>query len=60
MVNCNTEGMLENSSIFQYGLPIILLGLLACGLTYLFVKIYSQHLELKLKQIAKKHGTSTN
>lgn len=50
MINCNTQGMLENSSIIQYGLPIILLGLLACGLIYLFIRIYNQHSELKLKK----------
>ena len=51
-MNCDTQGMLENSSIIQYGLPIILLMLLACGLIYFLIKIYDYH--SKLRKEAKK------
>jgi hypothetical protein len=50
MINCNTQGLLENSSIIiQYGLPIVLMGLLSLSIIYFLIKIYKQHLTLNKK-----------
>ena len=47
MITCSTQAI--GNSIYQYGIPILILALLCCGITYFLCKIHYQKTILNKK-----------